>query len=56
MSICKQFYVQHVIPHTPNPLLDPTQLQDSMMHQMQEEVSLFTTIHITQTEFIETCA
>ncbi|KAM0899920.1 hypothetical protein ACQ4PT_020989 [Festuca glaucescens] len=29
--------LQHVIPHTPYPLLDPTQLQDSMMHQMQEE-------------------
>ena len=30
--------VQHVIPHTPDPRLDPTNLVDNMVHKMQEQV------------------
>jgi hypothetical protein len=56
MSISDNLCVQHVIQHTPNPLLDPTQLEGSMMYQMQEEVGLFITCNITQTEFTEFCA
>ncbi|KAM0842294.1 hypothetical protein ACQ4PT_058448 [Festuca glaucescens] len=29
--------VEHVIPHTPNPSMDPTQKQDSMVYRMQVE-------------------
>jgi hypothetical protein len=35
------FYVsnlQHVIPHIPNPTMDPTLQENTMMYMMQEEV------------------
>jgi hypothetical protein len=39
VALIYNIYVQHVIPHTPNPSMDPTHSVESMVYKMGQEVT-----------------